>query len=274
MTILTSNDKTYTFTTEAVLIDDKKDTASAWASKYIRHNPALKWIVGNYVEADNANSNGQYWTLDDLILKGATVDHAPMNMGHEAHSIVGTYVASEMIYPTQANVHPYIETVSAMWRYYFPEAYAKIEEAYQEGTLFQSMECIADSITCVGTEQACGATFAYQGPYGNYCEHINEGTAYRQLDNPHFVGGGLIIPPLAPGWKNAEINEVSELVNDNEGEKVYAEVATEAPHLQPAQWESLMQMIVLNETTLSSNTEDAKKAGRLLGIAKAAILNS
>lgn len=274
MTIVSANDTTYTFTAAAIIIDDEKDVASAWASEYIKFNPSLKWIVGNYVEADNANSNGQYWSLDDLRLKGATVNHSPMNIGHESSSIVGTYVASEMIYPASATGHAYIETVAAMWKFYFPKEYEKIQKAFDEGSLFQSMECIADSVTCVGTEEACGQTFAYSGPWGGYCEHISDGTAYRQLNNPTFVGGGLIIPPLEPGWKRAEINEVSKITSNAVAEEVYEKVSQENPGLEPEQWESLMQMIMLHDAQRSSNLEEAERAGRLLGVATRATLNS
>lgn len=282
MTILTyrqrsaspAADDSYVFTAQAHIVDTEKDTASAWATEHIQHNPSLKWIVGNYVEADNANDNGQYWTLDDLRLKGATVNHSPMNMAHDAAQIVGTYVASEMIYPSSASQPPYIETLAAMWKYYFPEQYDKIEEAFAEGTLFQSMECIADTVTCVGTEAACNQTFAYTGPWGGYCDHIASGESYRQLNNPTFVGGGLIIPPIQPGWKNAEINDVSKLTENAHGEAVYSQVEQEAPELDPKTLESIMQILVLQEASKSSNLEKARRAGRLLGVSLAATLNS
>jgi len=267
MTILSTTKETYQFTTQAFLVNDDRDQASAWATKHIYHNPNLRWIVGNYVEADSANSNGQYWSLDDLRIKSMSVTNGPMNIGHVHNDIVGTYVAAELLYPSQPEANAYVETIAAMWKYYFPEENAIVEAAFRDGTLFQSMECIADTITCVGSEVACGATMAYNGPYGDYCEHINAGTAARQMDNPQFLGGGLIIPPLAPGWNNAEISDVSALISDEEAGPVYEQVSEQASHLEPSQWEALMQEIIINgKAAQTSNMKEAEAAGRLKGI--------
>ncbi len=277
MTILSNSELSYTLTSQAYVLDMDKDVASAWANELIYRNPALKWIVGNYVEADNSNSNSQYWTLEDLSLKGATVNHGPMNIAHVANDIVGTYVGSELLHPMDAAGNAYIETVAAMWKYYFPKETHIVESAHADGTLFQSMECVSDTVTCVphskadadvAASPACGQTFPYTGPYGDYCEHIAEHTAARQFDNPHFLGGGLIIPPLKPGWRNAEIQEISALMNTEMAESVQEQVAIEASHLDESQQEALAQEIVLEDmlTAEDSNKERAEKAGHLLGV--------
>lgn len=264
MTILSASGESYRFTAKATIIEDDRDMASTWASAHIKHNDAIKWIVGNYVEADNANSNGQYWSLEDLRLSQPTIAHAPMNIGHSSQHVVGTYVASEMIYPAEAASHPYIETVGAMWKYYFPEELEAVQAAFSEGSLFQSMECIASSVTCVGPN-GCGETFDYGGPHGAYCDHINERSSFRQLNNPHFLAGALIIPPTRPGWSGAEVNDVSELLKTVDVADVYEQVVADNPMMDPTQWESLMQLIALNDVARRDNTEDAKRAGRLLG---------
>lgn len=91
-------------------------------------NHAIKWVIAKYVEADNPNSNGQSWSLEDLRMAQPSINYAPMNMLHKSNHIVGAYVANEMIYPTvdddsesaEEAANPYIETVGAFWRYYFP----------------------------------------------------------------------------------------------------------------------------------------------------------
>ena len=116
MSIIIESGNSVHFTCSARLIDDDRDVASDWASQHIKTNKFIKWIVGRYVEADNANRNNQYWTLSDLQAKHSTVDHTPMNMGHRHNEIVGTVVASEMIYPTDesaADQNPFVETVGA-----------------------------------------------------------------------------------------------------------------------------------------------------------------
>ena len=225
MTILTENDSSFFFMAEAQVIDTDRDMASEWASKYIVDNPALKWIVGKYVEADNANSNGQYWTLQDLQLKQPTIQHSPMNVAHRANDIVGTFVGSEMIYAAQEEVNPYIETVGTIWKYYFPDVVSQVEEAFKQGELYLSMECVSDTITCVGP-MGCGQTFDYSGPMSAaYCDHIKDRASYRQLNNPHFLAGALIAPPDRPGWKSASVNEMSILdKHPMKAEKIYSQI--------------------------------------------------
>lgn len=261
MSIIIESGNSVHFTCSARLIDDDRDVASDWASQHIKTNKFIKWIVGRYVEADNANRNNQYWTLSDLQAKHSTVDHTPMNMGHRHNEIVGTVVASEMIYPTDesaADQNPFVETVGAFWKWYFPEQLSAIEKAYSEGSLYQSMESVSDTVTCVG-EGGCGQTFDYAGPMSDtYCDCIREHRASKQLDNPHFLGTGLIIPPDRPGWTNAEINEISKMTTDDEKHRVLASIAAESPHLSPDEWEKVMwtlQFQAFHDEILSATKE-------------------
>lgn len=275
MTILSSSDESYTLTAAASIVIDEEDVASSWASKHITSSPSLKWIVGKYVEADNANRNGQYWTLEDLRMNAVTINHAPMNIGHNKQNPVGTYVAAEMIYPSEAGQNAFIETAAAMWRRTFPAEFGVVNKAFREGSLFQSMECYADTVTCVGSEAACGNTYPYKGPYSDtYCDHIRLRQSAHQFNNTTFTGGGLIVPPNRPGWANAEIEDVAQITEGEGAEEVYNQVAKEAPHLSPSQWESIMQIIQLKDAARSNNSEDAETAGRLLGIAVASALYS
>lgn len=173
MSIIIESENSVHFSCRVQLVDDDRDVASDWAGQHIKTNKFLKWIIGRYVEADNANSNKQYWTLSDLQSKHSTVDHTPINMGHRRNEIVGTIVASEMIYPTNESAelvqNPFVETVGAFWKWYFPEQLSAIEKAYSEGNCWQSMESVSDTITCVG-ENGCGLTFDYAGPMSDtYC---------------------------------------------------------------------------------------------------------
>lgn len=173
MTILTEGKRSFFINTPAILISDTKDVASNWASNYIYNNEAIKWVLAKYVEADKANSNGQMWALEDLRMKFPTVNNSPMNIDHHQREIVGTWVGSELLYPLdeQADVfNPYVEVLGAFWSAYFPEVLSKVEEAFDMGALHVSMECSGDSVTCAGTEVACGETFEYDGPFSDrYC---------------------------------------------------------------------------------------------------------
>lgn len=249
MTTLVETDKSFYLSAPARILDTERDMASEWAGAHIMTNPALKWITGKYVEADNANSNGQYWTLEDLRLKQPTITHAPMNIAHDPNYIVGTYVASELIYAAEEGQNPFIETLGAYWKYYFPDELADVEAAHKNGRLFQSMECISDSVTCVGPD-SCGETFPYAGPMADaYCDHIKERASYRQLNNPHFLAGALILPPYRPGWKGASVNELSQLdklVSDERKDRMLQSIAVEAPELSASEWEILMFTILDN----------------------------
>lgn len=388
MTVLTEGNNSFFLSSQAILIENDRDVASDWASKHITNNKSIKWVLGKYVEANNANSNGQYWQLNDLRMSQPTIQHSPMNIGHRPHNIVGTFVASEMIYPTGAplaasfddsldfendgswldaessaekysipdgvqkaaqrglelhkkfgrggtsvgmntarilsaggsigiekvkhisryfprhagdnlddkesngwiawllwggdagrtwstniverynkenaaysQVNPYIEALGAFWKYYFPGELSQVEAAYSSGNLFLSMECVSSSVTCAGPN-GCGESFNYAGPMSDtYCEHIKERASYRQLDNPHFLAGALVLPPDRPGWKGAEVKEISKIMNDHaeEAERAYAALSADAPHLSAEQLELAVQVLITN------SKKSYKKPASLIG---------
>lgn len=232
----------------AVILESDHDVA--WAEKYVEKNPALSWILAKYVEADRANNNTQMWTLGDLREYRSSVNHGPLNILHQPRNVVGTIVANELIYPKtdEAGVQPtaYVETLAAFWRYYRQEEYELIRKAYDSGALFISMECVAESLTCTG-ELGCEETFDYAGvDSDSYCSHLQERKSVRRMNKPHFLGGGLILPPARPGWSHADVTHVSELVKSYEAqaEEVYTEIAVQTPHLEPQQWEQMMQQVL------------------------------
>lgn len=252
MTVLIEGKKSFYMGASAVIVPDDREIASDWASKHIHPNPAHKWILGRYAESDNANSNKQFWAYEDLQMARPTLDNGPMNMLHRPRNIVGSFVATEMIYPANASEdatesgNPYIEALGVFWKYYFPEEMAVVEMAYNEGSLFYSMECVSESITCAG-EDGCGEEFAFAGPTSeSYCEHLNHHVSVKQLNKPHFLGGALIIPPERPGWKGADVRELSSLVKAHqvEAEKVFNAVKDDFEHLDEAQWEATMLALI------------------------------
>ena len=241
MTILTEGTNSLFLTAPATIVDTEKETA-AWASQHIVTNKNIKWIIGNYVESDNANSNGQYWEYNDLRMSQPSINHSPMNIDHHANEIVGTWVASEMLMPADNSniVNPYIETLGAFWKFYFPEKLRQVESAYESGQLFISMECVSDTITCVG-DQGCGKEFAFAGPMSpTYCEHILNRTGHKRLNASQFLAGALIMPGNRPGWKSAAVKDISALTTDEQKHEILKEIAKTAPHLGPSEWERLM----------------------------------
>lgn len=229
---------------QAWLVEQEREFA--WAEKHVVKNRSMAWVLGKYVEADNANDNGQIFALDELADAQKTLVNAPLNLLHRPHYILGSFVASEMLYPTgeagdaAGQDHPYVEALAAMWRYYFPEEYLTLEKAHAEGTLFFSMECVPETLRCAG---GCEQEYAYDGRTSpTYCAHLNTPGAKKSLIKPHFTGGALIIPPVRPGWKKADITELSSLLSERavEAETAYNAISTEFAHLESSQWEQMM----------------------------------
>lgn len=248
----------------ARLIED--DREMAWAEKHVRPDPNIKWILGNFVEADNPNDNGHIFPLDDLKVAQQTIPHKPLNMLHHGNYIVGAYAAVEMLWPEKEQAeqaHPYIEALAAFWRHLFPEEYQLVQKAHAEGALYYSMEAIPETLNC--PEEGCKfkeEAVAYAGRTSEtYCAHMNEARGKKILNNPVFGAGAIIIPPVRPGWKNADISELSNVIEQNadEVESVYANMQHNFPHLDAKAWESMMQLILLQARFVPS-TERQKLA--------------
>lgn len=248
MAILTEGDQSFFLSTKASLVDDSVDTASEWASKHIYTTPTIKWVIGNYVEADQANNNGQQFALEDIRLSKPSINHAPLNIDHDRQQVVGTMVASELVHPIKEEANPHLEVLGAVWKKYFPETLRRIEAAYESGSLYYSMEAVGESVTCVGTDAACGETFPYQGPKSEtYCEHINSRASNRLINKPHFLGGALIVPPTQPGWKSAYINEMANSDNtdfDRLVEDIAEDAGISADDWHARMWELTMRRFI------------------------------
>lgn len=248
----------------ARVLDDGGTGVKAWAEKHVRRDPDLKWMLGNYVEADNPNSNGHIFPLADLTDYGlATIANKPLNMLHHGRYVIGSLVAAEMIPPNpQAALvnggasslaasslvaqNPVVEVLSGMWPGFFPDEAALVVRAHQEGSLFYSMECLPTTVTC--PLDGCGTTAPWEGfESENYCDHMNASRiSAKRLNMPHFNAGAAIIPPVQPGWSHADITDLSALLKQHaeKAEALYANVQTETPHLGPTEWERIMVEIV------------------------------
>jgi len=248
MSIVVPGSRSYFLGARARVIDDQKELAAEnWYSDHIAANSALKWIVGRYVEADNPNQNRQMWTHADLTMAEPTIQYAPMNLLHDQKNIVGTFTNTSMMYPTdelaQEGVNPWIEALGAFWKAYFPEELELVERAHAEGALFFSMECIGESVTFHTADMGENETFPFKGAFHeSYGDWNKTENAIRQINNPHFLGGALILPPTQPGWKGAEITDISRYVKQHaaEAEEVYNSIEADSPHLSSHQIEEVM----------------------------------
>lgn len=240
----------------AYLLEDS-DRLKAWAEQHVRSDLDIGWILGNFVEADNYNSNGHWFPLADLEAGGtSTIAGKPLNMLHHERYIVGAYAAGKMLYPTAGDYakadadtaegieRPTVEALAGMWRRFFPEEYSLVQKAHKEGSLFYSMEAHPESLTCPD----CTNTYPFMGiVHDSYCGHLNASRiSKKRLNKPHFNAGAIIIPPVQPGWSQAQIRELAEKMSaDPETvERLYSSFEAQAPHLDATVWEQMMLMVI------------------------------
>lgn len=249
------------------VLDQGVETAASWAADHIVPQPDLGWIVARYVEADKPNRNGHIFPLDQLKASYGNVVHKPLNMLHRRHHVIGAFTAAKLMdgalnkmgqskatttrvpmaaaeIAASAVMNPHVETLAAVWKYAFPDEYAATVQAFKEGSAFVSMEAVPKTMTCM----ACQGEFAYMGmAHDSYCAHLLASPrAPRILNDAHFVGGGIIIPPTRPGWGQADIRDIAGLIeaHPEEAEGLYEAVSAAAPHLSSALWEELMGAVL------------------------------
>lgn len=237
----------------AALLDDDH-VARAWAERHVRKDPDIRWILGNYVEADQANSNGHIFPLDELLVAQATIAGKPLNMLHREHYIVGYFAAAQLLGPDGAELtaanedgngagHPYVEALAALWHTRFPEEFFQIQRAHKDGSLFFSMEAIPEAVSC----PTCAHEAVFAGLESDtYCDHMQGATGPKVLRRPVFSGGAIIIPPVRPGWDRADIKTISKMYEQGglSTEALRADIETEMCHLGPREWEWMMGQIM------------------------------
>lgn len=229
---------------------DSSTSLQAWAERRVRADPDIKWVLGNFVEADNPNSNGHLFPLPGLQAAIHTIRDKPLNMLHQANMVVGHYADAEFAdLPLEASEAPsttIIESLAAFYHEVFPTEYLAVQKAHDDGSLFFSMECRSDTVSCPEDHDGCGQTFAFMGRrHPSYCEHLNDNTPIR-VDNPHFQAGAIIIPPVRPGWRRADITQIEAWLreHDAEAEALYAGLHAESPDLPDVTLEALMAELV------------------------------
>jgi 2'-5' RNA ligase len=257
------------FATPAFLLPEDRETAWAGAKDHVVARPDLAWIMGNFIQADPlgdgaaANTNGHSFPLADVVEGHKRIRMTPLNILHQKNHVVGTFVASELIYPPGYDTNaapvvdgdagppmpfPYVEALAAMWKFHFRDEYKTIKKAHDMGMSWFSMEAVADSVTCQ-TQGCCGGTYAYDGVRSKtYCDALNAPRARKRMNGPYFVGGALVYPPAAPGWKRADLKSVAALQlaegHPEEAEELYQQVATAEPALSPAEAEVMMAYLL------------------------------
>lgn len=239
--------------TPAFLLPDDREVAWAGAKKHIVTAPDRAFVMGRFVHAGPpANENGHLFHLEQLETAHKLIPNTPLNMLHQAQHVVGAFIASELLFPTQAAsatdtdpyaASPWVETLAVQWRFAFPDEHAALRAAHDKGMSFFSMETIPEKVSCPD----CGHTATYDGMSSDsYCDHMANPPGTKWLENPLFVGGALVLPPALPGWKGADITEIAGLVEAKPAEAgvVLDQIVATQPHLEPAEAEALMAMLL------------------------------
>lgn len=171
-------------------------------------NDNLLWLKGNYVEAENANANGQMWSDGDLRIKSLTPMFMPVTVMHDPRTAVGLIADVALKTPDADKVpRSRIDTSLAIWAHRFPEVAQEVDINYQAGTLMQSMECHSPHYTCV----ECGQMFHKlpdKAERANWCEHMakSDGWGARILGGVVFTGTGLIFGTRGAKGANPSAN--------------------------------------------------------------------
>lgn len=183
-----------------------REVAADW-QRASQANPNNVWIAGRYVEADRPNRNAAYWSTEDLELGEPTVSHGPINWLHEEKHIIGAIASSKFVRVEREaaddqGVGNHIVMLGAIWPYIWPQEAAFVQRASDDGKLWASMECISKEVACL----TCDRTLAYSDymKAADRCTHMREGMP-RRFKEPTFGGVGMIVPPVRPGWANADV---------------------------------------------------------------------
>lgn len=175
-------------------------------------NQGFTYLKGRFVEADSPNSNGALWTTGDLQLGQSTVAGGPLNWLHDENHVIGSFLDGALVSGREdAAVGNHIVSTAAVWRFLFPKEADTIERAAADHQLFFSMECISKEVACIDTpgRPGCGEHFSYADyDSGRACAHLRERSSVRRFVDPIFLGGAIIVPPIRPGWANAEAGVV------------------------------------------------------------------
>lgn len=197
-------------TANAYVVEAASDLPREFASEFkkMELNPSFMWVAGRYVQANNVNKNGHYWTVEDLESGQHTIQYVPLNINHKSEP-VGTFVETKIVQRESASAGemvPEIQALGVLWAANYPAVATMVKDAHQKKQLWFSMECISEKKQCL----TCEREFAYRAQAHEVCEHLAaSATAPRRFINPVFLGGALVVPPEEPGWPDADVTDVA-----------------------------------------------------------------
>lgn len=232
-------------TAEAYIVESPKDLPREMASAFPDKgslNPSFLWVAGRFVQANQANKNGHFWSYDDLQVGEASIKYTPMNVLHKWDQPVGTFVETKIVHrqdkleTATERLLPEIQALGVLWAANFPGVATQARAAHAANKLWYSMECVAEKKQCL----ECDEVFAFAAQPHEVCPHLAaKANAPRRFINPVFLGGALIFPPEAPAWQDADITEVAHQLVDSYAHR------EERPEMMASDvWESIMDEVV------------------------------
>lgn len=222
------NGKIY-LTANAYIVEKASELPREFASEFqkVELNPSFMWVAGRYVQANNINKNGQYWSTEDLESGQYTIQYVPLNLNHKSEP-VGVFVETKIVEresATSEGLVPEIQALALLWAANYPAVATMVRDAHEKKQLHFSMECVSEKIQCL----TCENEYPYRARAHETCEHLAASAkAPRRYINPVFLGGALVLPPETPGWADADVTDV----------------AAERLAADPKEWEQLMDAVL------------------------------
>lgn len=274
------------------LVDDGAQGLNAWAERYIRTDPDIRWLVGNYVESEKANNNGHIFPLDELVAAQHTLAGKPLNMLHRQRHIVGYFAGAKLVdsageewsastastYTTNTDpTYTPVYTSNTSTTGYttntnlaagaivnpYIEAIAGVWHSRFPDEYFDIQTAHKEGTLFLSMEAVpesvscptCDVQAVFAGfESDDYCDHMQGACGPKRLHKPCFAGGAVIIPPVRPGWDHADVRSIAQAYGT---EEITMAVANEMPALEPVQWEWMMGQIV--EQAREFSTEQRQK---------------
>lgn len=252
-------------------------TLDDWDLSDVATAPDRSFIVGRYIHGGHPpNRNGHLFKTEELPEALRYLPFTALDMLHDARRIVGTHAATKMVYPSGTaltnptarsdpyGATPYSVVLACMWSYLFPDDAKTMASAFEEGNAFLSHSTLPlAGVSC----DTCGHTAPWAGYTSTtYCDHM-QGTNPKWMNQPLFLGGAVIVPPVKPGWHAAQITKVEAFMRENPQatHEAYTELAARATTDDPKIIEALTAQVLSH--AYADDPAMAKSVSRMVAVA-------
>lgn len=236
--------------------------------------PDRAYVVANYIHGGPpSNRNGHIFRSEELPSIHRYIPGIALDMLHDADRVVGAHMAARVVQPAaQAAIsrygqpdyssNPVVQILGQVWTFRHPKDAKDIQEAFAENKAWVSHSSLPETVEC----PVCG----HKAPWDDYtsplyCDHM-QGVNDKIFNNPLFIGGAIIIPPIRPGWSDARISSVRAALHAHPDQA--ATVAADMAALSDGRLTQLQLEVITGELLARAHAEDpaiAKTISRLVG---------